>query len=93
MADSESGSEGAEGAEGVEPPSIVVRRVHPRAVRLHPAFDSCILGELTLDSRWCYSTRRMEGVLCARGWDPEDARQRVARMATVVTEGWPDFLD
>ena len=78
---------------GGEAPAIVVRAMHPQAVRLHPVFDSCILGELTLDARWCYSTRRMERVLCGRGWDPEDARQRVAAMATVLTEGWPDFLD
>ena len=39
------------------------------------------------------ATRRMEGVLVRGGWDPEDARQRVARMATVLTPGWPDFLD
>ena len=78
-----------------EGPSVVVRAMHPQAIRLHPVFDDCLLGALTLtlDARWCYSTRRMEGVLCARGWEPEDARQRVARMATVVSEGWPDFLD
>ena len=76
-----------------EGPSIAARATHPQAIRLHPIFDDCLLGELTLDSRWCYSTRRMEGVLCARGWEPEDARQRVTSMSTVLTPGWPDFLD
>ena len=60
--------------------------------RLHPIFDDCILGEPTLDARWVYSTDACERVLRAHGWEPEEARKRVARMATVVSEGWPDFL-
>ena len=81
------------GSDSDSGPAIVVRPMHPRAVRLHPAFDSCILGELTLDARWVYSTDRMEAVLRAQGWEPEEARVRVARMTTVVSPGWPDFLD
>ena len=34
----------------------------------------------------------MERVLCQRGWEPKDARVSVARMATILTPGWPDFL-
>ena len=78
-----------------QPPEAMAVAAH--AIRLHPIFDDCLLGErcteLTLDARWVYSTRRMKGVLCARGWAPEDARQRVATMSTVLTPGWPDFLD
>ena len=60
---------------------------------LAPAFDGCVLPELSPDDRLVYSTDRMEGVLCARGWHPEDARLRVARLSQVTSAEWPDFLD
>ena len=60
---------------------------------LAPAFGGCALPKLSLDGRLVYSTDRMEGVLCARGWHPEDARLRVARLSRVTRAGWPDFLD
>ena len=60
---------------------------------LAPAFDGCLLPELSLDGRLVYSTDACEGVLCARGWDPEEARLRVARLGRVTRAGWPDFLD
>ena len=66
-----------------------------RGTALAPAFDGCVLPELSLDGRLVYSTDRMEGLLalCARGWHPEDARLRVARLSRVASAGWPDFLD
>ena len=68
--------------------------VAAHAVRLHPMFDDCLLGELTLDARWVYSTDACESALVRMGWEPEDARKRVAAMSTVVgIPGWPDFLD
>ena len=60
---------------------------------LAPAYDGCVLPELSPDARLVYSTDRMEGVLCARGWHPEDARVHVARLSRVTRAGWPDFLD
>ena len=60
---------------------------------LAPAFDGCLLPELSLDGRLVYSTDSMEGLLCARGWHPEEARRRVARLSRVTRAGWPDFLD
>ena len=60
---------------------------------LSPAFDGCVLAELSLDGRLVYSTDSMEDVLYVRGWDPEDARLRVARLSPITRAGWPDFLD
>ena len=60
---------------------------------LSPACDGCVLAELSPDGRLVYSTDSMEGVLCARGWDPEEARVHVARVTRVTRAGWPDFLD
>ena len=48
---------------------------------LAPVFEGCVLPELSPDGRPVYSTDRMEGVLCARGWHPEEARLRVARLS------------
>ena len=61
---------------------------------LSPVFDGSVLLELSPDARLCYSTDRMESVLCARGWHPEEARLHVARLLSRDTRaGWPDFLD
>ena len=71
----------------------VLMTVAPHAIRLQSIFDDCLLGELALDSRWCYSTDRMEAVLRKQGWKAEEARQRVARMAVIGVRGWPNLLD
>ena len=62
-------------------------------IALSPVFDGRLLLELSLDGRLCYSTDRMEGVLCARGWDPEEARLHVARLSGVTRAGRPDYPD
>ena len=51
-----------------------------RGTALAPAFDACVLPELSPDGGLVYSTGACEGVLCARGWDPEGARVHVARL-------------
>ena len=35
-----------------EGPPIIMRRMHFHAIRLHPVFEDCLLGKLTLDARW-----------------------------------------
>ena len=60
---------------------------------LASAFEGCVRPEPSPDGRLVYSTDRMEGVLCARGWHPEDARLRVVRLSQVTSAEWPDFLD
>ena len=67
----------------------------PPAIWLHPLFDSCVLSEPILGGgRFTYSTDAMERTpVHVSGWDPEEARQFVARMSTILTHGWPDFLD
>ena len=63
-------------------------------IALVPAFDGCLLPELSPDGgRLVYSTGSMEGVLCARGWHPEEARLHMARLSLVTRAGWHGFLD
>ena len=60
---------------------------------LASAFEGCVLPEPSPDGRLVYSTDACEGVLCERGWHPEDARVHVARLSQVTSVGWPDFID
>ena len=64
----------------------------PRARRLDPMFDRCVL-ECTPDGRLVYSTDRMEGLLARRGMPEEQARAFIMRRVRDVRPWAPDFLD
>ena len=81
MSESSSSDEG----EGLDPAA--------RPIRMHPLFDTAVLGATPCGQRLCYSTDACERLVIRDGWGPEDAWVRVARMATVLLPRWPDFLD
>ena len=53
--------------------------------------DRCVLPERSPDGWLTCSMGACGGVLCARGWHPEQARSHVVRLSVDLRAGRPDF--
>ena len=72
-------------AEGVDPAA--------RPIRMHPLFDPTVLGATPFGQRLGYFTGTCERCFPVRGGcKPEDARVRVARMATATGHRAPSSV-